>query len=60
MLSEETAKGQYPVESVLMLSKIAGEIDPGLKVKIFTELCAYPTTPYNSRCDKHCHVSGGK
>ena len=33
MLSEETAKGQYPVESVLMLSKIAGEIDPGLKVK---------------------------
>ena len=23
MLSEETAKGQYPVESVLMLSKIA-------------------------------------
>ncbi|HEY4482447.1 MAG TPA: pyruvate kinase [Candidatus Brocadiaceae bacterium] len=33
MLSEETAKGQYPVESVLMLSKISGEIDPGLKVK---------------------------
>ncbi|MCR4320533.1 MAG: pyruvate kinase, partial [Candidatus Brocadiaceae bacterium] len=33
MLSEETAKGQYPVESVLMLSKIAGEIDPGLKLK---------------------------
>ena len=43
MLSEETAKGQYPVESVLMLSKIAGEIDPGLKVKIFTEQCAYQT-----------------
>lgn len=30
MLSEETAKGRYPVESVRMLSKIAGEVEPGL------------------------------
>ncbi len=29
MLSEETAKGRYPVESVRMLSKIAREIEPG-------------------------------
>lgn len=30
MLSEETAKGRYPLESVRMLSKIAREIEPGL------------------------------
>ena len=29
MLSEETAKGRYPVESVRMLSKIAREAEPG-------------------------------
>lgn len=29
MLSEETAKGRYPVESVRMLSKIARETEPG-------------------------------
>lgn len=29
MLSEETAKGRYPVESVRMLSKVAGETEPG-------------------------------
>ncbi|MDE1890857.1 MAG: pyruvate kinase, partial [Planctomycetota bacterium] len=30
MLSEETAKGRYPLESVRMLSKIAGETEPSL------------------------------
>ncbi|MFN3532289.1 MAG: pyruvate kinase [Candidatus Brocadia sp.] len=30
MLSEETAKGRYPLESVRMLSKIAREVEPGL------------------------------
>jgi len=30
MLSEETAKGRYPVEAVRMLTKIAEETEPGL------------------------------
>ncbi len=30
MLSEETAKGSYPIEAVRMLTKIAGEIEPFL------------------------------
>lgn len=33
MLSEETAKGRYPLESVRMLSKIAREVEPGLVKK---------------------------
>ncbi len=33
MLSEETAKGRYPLESVSMLSKIAREVEPGLVKK---------------------------
>ncbi|MBE7447050.1 MAG: pyruvate kinase [Planctomycetia bacterium] len=33
MLSEETAKGRYPVESVRMLSKIAREVELGLAKK---------------------------
>lgn len=33
MLSEETAKGRYPLESVRMLLKIAGEVEPGLVKK---------------------------
>jgi pyruvate kinase len=33
MLSEETAKGRYPIESVRMLSKIAREVEPHLVKK---------------------------
>ena len=33
MLSEETAKGHYPIESVRVLSKIAREVEPGLVKK---------------------------
>src|SRR4030066_1540048 len=33
MLSEETAKGSYPIESVRMLTKIAGQVEPLLAKK---------------------------
>jgi pyruvate kinase len=45
MLSEETAKGQYPVASVAMLSKIAREIEPSLVKKDHFESLQIPGSP---------------
>ncbi len=45
MLSEETAKGQYPVASVTMLSKIAREIEPSLVKKDHFESLQIPGNP---------------
>lgn len=45
MLSEETAKGRYPVESVHMLSKIARETEPGLVRKDTIESLRIPNSP---------------
>ncbi|MDN3510278.1 MAG: pyruvate kinase [Candidatus Jettenia sp. CY-1] len=45
MLSEETAKGQYPIASVIMLSKIANEIEPALVRKENFETLRIPDSP---------------
>ncbi|WP_052565160.1 MULTISPECIES: pyruvate kinase [Candidatus Brocadia] len=45
MLSEETAKGRYPIESVRMLSKIAREVEPGLVRKTDFEAKRTPGAP---------------
>lgn len=45
MLSEETAKGQYPIASVIMLSKIANEIEPALMRKENFEALRIPDSP---------------
>jgi pyruvate kinase len=34
MLSEESSLGRFPVESVSMLAKIAGAVEPYRKIKI--------------------------
>ncbi|MGQ3686288.1 MAG: pyruvate kinase [Candidatus Loosdrechtia sp.] len=45
MLSEETAKGRYPIASVSMLSKVAREIEPGLVRKKHFEELQIPDIP---------------
>lgn len=45
MLSEETAKGRYPVEAVHMLSKIAREVEPCLSRKNNFEAPHSPNNP---------------
>lgn len=45
MLSEETAKGLHPLESVLMLSKIAREVEPDLVRKNNFETLRSPANP---------------
>ncbi len=45
MLSEETAKGRYPVEAVRMLSKIAKEVEPSLARKNDFETLHSPNNP---------------
>ncbi len=45
MLSEETAKGRYPVEAVRMLSKIAREVESSLARKNGFETLRSPNNP---------------
>ncbi|KKO19406.1 MAG: pyruvate kinase [Candidatus Brocadia sp.] len=45
MLSEETAKGRYPVEAVRMLSKIARETEPSVARKTDFETLRFANNP---------------
>jgi len=45
MLSEETAKGRYPLDAVRMLSKIAKEVEPALVRKNNFETLRTPNSP---------------